>query len=605
MLQNRPRRIPLWVDAFLLTAVSVFYLKHSWQKWADPVIDYGREVYVPWRIISGEVLYKDLAFLYGAFPPYWNALLFKIFGPSILTLALFNIFLVSVLTVLIYKLFYKLFDRLTALMGALVFLIYFAFNQHLAQNIYYITPYSHSYPYSLFLGFCSLYIVHSYTLGPRALKLFYLGSVLGLMLLSRLEIFLTFCVPVLIGLTIFVQKNKTDVNDLLRSGVALISGFYLPLVAFLIYFSQHFSLPEALVHLIGYNSSWKEISGLEFYRFTAGWTGWPTNLKFMVITVLWYIALFLGLHMFCKGLTLRIIPGRRLLSCFLIAGAVGIFAYSVHVMGTYHVTKVFRGQMLFIILLGIFYLKIFLSSSDRKVRADALVVVVLSAWALLMLYKVPLFPVNYFYGRFHCLPGVMATVAFLVHVLPKIFETQYRSGWVVRTLICAFLMIICALAFGLSIKWTGLRQVPIGYGANKLWAYDKAYTYSSGPDVQQFLAWAEKNIKPSETYVAFPEGIMLNFLTRNKITGPHTTFMPIEMMTYTEDDMLRTLSEDPPDYFVFADRDLRFYGKIAVGYNYGTKITQWLSNEYTPVWQSVNNYAAQEFRITVFRKLNR
>lgn len=69
-----------------LTALTFFLLTWlTWRKWPDILIDFGRELYVPWRLIQGEVLYRDLAYLNGPFSPYLNALWFRLFGDSFLT----------------------------------------------------------------------------------------------------------------------------------------------------------------------------------------------------------------------------------------------------------------------------------------------------------------------------------------------------------------------------------------------------------------------------------------------------------------------------------------------------------------------------------------
>ena len=41
----------------------------SWRRWPDPLVDFGRELYVPWRINAGQVLYRDLASLFGPLSP--------------------------------------------------------------------------------------------------------------------------------------------------------------------------------------------------------------------------------------------------------------------------------------------------------------------------------------------------------------------------------------------------------------------------------------------------------------------------------------------------------------------------------------------------------
>src|SRR3990167_2969639 len=80
-------------------------LRLSWFKWPDLIVDYGREVYVPWQITLGKVLYIDLNVIHGPLASYLNALLFYVFGTGITTLVFFNISLVALLSFLIYDLF--------------------------------------------------------------------------------------------------------------------------------------------------------------------------------------------------------------------------------------------------------------------------------------------------------------------------------------------------------------------------------------------------------------------------------------------------------------------------------------------------------------------
>jgi hypothetical protein len=52
----------------------------SWQRWTQPLLDHGREMHLPARILAGEQLYTDVQFLYGPFAPSFNALLYGLFG---------------------------------------------------------------------------------------------------------------------------------------------------------------------------------------------------------------------------------------------------------------------------------------------------------------------------------------------------------------------------------------------------------------------------------------------------------------------------------------------------------------------------------------------
>ena len=58
-------------------------LAASWQRWGIPLIDSGREMNVPLRLLRGEMLYSDVRYIYGPLSPYVNSALYGIFHPSL------------------------------------------------------------------------------------------------------------------------------------------------------------------------------------------------------------------------------------------------------------------------------------------------------------------------------------------------------------------------------------------------------------------------------------------------------------------------------------------------------------------------------------------
>jgi hypothetical protein len=58
-------------------------LAASWQRWGNPLVDSGRELNVPLRLVHGEMLYSDVGYIYGPFSPYLNGLLYRVFHPSL------------------------------------------------------------------------------------------------------------------------------------------------------------------------------------------------------------------------------------------------------------------------------------------------------------------------------------------------------------------------------------------------------------------------------------------------------------------------------------------------------------------------------------------
>lgn len=62
----------------VLILVTVLLSLWSWRKWPDLIIDFGRELYFPWQIASGKVLYRDIAHVFGPLSQHFNAMLFKL-----------------------------------------------------------------------------------------------------------------------------------------------------------------------------------------------------------------------------------------------------------------------------------------------------------------------------------------------------------------------------------------------------------------------------------------------------------------------------------------------------------------------------------------------
>ncbi|MBU6409444.1 MAG: hypothetical protein KGR98_03555, partial [Verrucomicrobia bacterium] len=53
------RRAP--AIGLLIVAVVFFGLAAlTWRKWPDIIVDFGAQLYIPWRLSRGAVLYRDL-----------------------------------------------------------------------------------------------------------------------------------------------------------------------------------------------------------------------------------------------------------------------------------------------------------------------------------------------------------------------------------------------------------------------------------------------------------------------------------------------------------------------------------------------------------------
>ena len=70
-----------WAGVALGGGVFALAAALSWRRWADVLVDFGLQLYLPWRISEGDVLYRDVLYLAGGpLSQYFNALSSRFLG---------------------------------------------------------------------------------------------------------------------------------------------------------------------------------------------------------------------------------------------------------------------------------------------------------------------------------------------------------------------------------------------------------------------------------------------------------------------------------------------------------------------------------------------
>jgi len=62
----------------LVAAVFALTLAASWHRWSDPIVDVGREMNQPLRLLEGEQLYSDVRHIYGPLSPFVHAAIYRV-----------------------------------------------------------------------------------------------------------------------------------------------------------------------------------------------------------------------------------------------------------------------------------------------------------------------------------------------------------------------------------------------------------------------------------------------------------------------------------------------------------------------------------------------
>ena len=178
-----------WIGPLLIVATAAGMIWKTWLTWPDPILDFGRELYIPWQLTEGQLLYRDMVVFNGPLSPYINALWFTLFGVSLRTLVWANLAILAALLCLIYRMVIEVASRGSATLACLVFLTLFAFNQYTAfGNMNWMCPYSHEMTHGVSLSILMIY--GQWWFLRRGWILAGVGSafVLGLVMLTKVEV---------------------------------------------------------------------------------------------------------------------------------------------------------------------------------------------------------------------------------------------------------------------------------------------------------------------------------------------------------------------------------------------------------------------------------
>ena len=107
----------------ILSGIYLFFLILFWGKFGDPIVDCGREAYIPYAMADlGKILFKDIICIYGPLPYYLNALVVKLLGPSLSTMYFIGAVFSYAFLLLFYSLSKRFFGALSAFLISLVVL---------------------------------------------------------------------------------------------------------------------------------------------------------------------------------------------------------------------------------------------------------------------------------------------------------------------------------------------------------------------------------------------------------------------------------------------------------------------------------------------------
>jgi hypothetical protein len=200
------RRVARWAGPVSIILAGIAMMVWAWQTWADVIIDFGRELYVPWQMTQGKILYRDIAYFNGPLSPSVNYVWFRLFGVSIRTLILCNPVILAGLVWLTRALWLQVASPLAATSACVVLLVGFSFGP---LNYNFVCPYSHELTHGIFLSTAAIFFIGRYGKNRRVFSAAGAGLALGLAFLTKPEVFVAAVPAVILGLamTIWLERS--------------------------------------------------------------------------------------------------------------------------------------------------------------------------------------------------------------------------------------------------------------------------------------------------------------------------------------------------------------------------------------------------------------
>jgi len=577
-LVSPPRIVSLVAGPAVILIAAATMAWWTWGTWADVLVDFGQQLYLPWQIAEGRVLYADLAYYNGPLSQYVNTLAFKLFGVGLHTMVVFNLIWMGLLIGLLHHAVRLVGGRLSAVAACLVFVLLFAFGHYVGiSNYNYVCPYTHEMTHGLILSLASMVCVwHSFRFGSWMLAAG--GLLLGLAFLTKAEVFVAGLAGTIVALILTIPARSSEGSQILRQAGCFFTGFLIPpLLAFLL-LCLGMPADRALAGTIG---SWMavvntELTNLEFFRKGMGLTDTRGNLLLVAACAGWYAAAIVPVAL------LSLAARKSALRVVLLTG-VTVVALTVTLWVSWEDIvwmKAARGLLPALLFLGAtLTVRFFRVRGDVGQRERLIRQISMIAFALAMLGKMALNARIYHYGFVLAMPGALVLVVALVGWIPAALRHYGGSAVVFRA---GAFVLLGSLVFAYLNQqeqiMAGKDRWMVGPAGDALRADPLR-----GGLVNKVLEISPQLMKEGQTLAVLPEGVVLNFLLRRRNPTPFTNFMPPEVVFFGEARMVEAFETHPPDWIMLVHKDSSEFGFRFFGQDYGQALFAWIMEAYRPV----------------------
>lgn len=572
-----------WLGVLGLT---VYFLTVSWRKWPDPQIDFGTQLYAPWRLAEGDVLYRDVAQNYGPLSQSFNALLFTVFGPGLMVLVAANLVIFGLILFTLGRLLRRAWGPGAAILASVVFVSVFSFSQYGGiGNSNYVTPYAHESTHGFLVCLLLTGSLIGWLAQPSRGNSSVSGFLLGLTAVLKPEFMLAGAL--LTGTTLFLRRRSGAASDRVHLGYWLL-GLVLPTVFFVLWFAIQLPFPDALRAATGAWSVMVSSPDLVNNPLQAYFLGFDQPAENLVLHLRWTAGALL---------LLAALAGAGWLSRRVTHPVMGyaLTAIVMLLLGWLALTRIDwieSGRCLFgvaAVYLGIKAWGVFrtVPGPDRITLTDCRRILFV-ALALGLLARMVLNGRIAHFGFYQAALAALLIPAVLVGELPGWLKLKRGQAMLIIGGTLALLLPGVFKMVHRSHVIMALKTEPVGTGRDRFYAFPPSLTHTGRLvfHVAKFL-----RAQPAPTVLVLPEGLMVNYLARKASPVPPLFFYFHATANGREALLVQQLEKQPPVWVVLLSRDLREAGIARYGEESGRgkELLAWLATHYDQFAEAAND----------------
>lgn len=587
----------------------------------NPIIDCGREAYIPSAILKGKVLYKDIFILYGPFSYQLNALLYRSFGEHLNTLYTAGIVNSLIILTSIYLIARTITSNWVSWITSLTIMVLFIFHYF---HTNYIFPYCYAITYALntFLLALLFCIYYFKTYNPKLIPISFFF--ISISILSKIEYSLFLIV---LGIILFIKPIAKKYVIL-----SLFSFLIIPIISWSILLIQGLDLSDITTYInTMYNYS-KSKSLEYFYKTQTGF--FPTSkslttskdffisalMGFIKLAVVIYPVLFVSYKLklfsyinkaFQKIKTIfwiifpiiigiSIIPAASFLSAKdLWANNPKILEFILKTTNESIISWLplsATGILIILIVRQIINCRreynnpdfqqqdrsdnkffkhiIILKKSFNSFDLKDKIFIFLAFIGIIITLKTYFCVDLHVFGTFILPLVLMINIVFLIDKIPDYFKFIDKKIWKST---CIIILIIFNIAFFLRFQFVSRSLMVYPIKENKGTLYSaKEINYA----VNETIKYINNNIPQDAKVLMIPEGVIVNFFTDRPSDERYYSLIPNYVETFGEDNVVENLRKNPPEYILINSHKTNDYGALLFGNDYGLKITNFVIENY-------------------------